>query len=307
MKSIKYWPSYRKLVRWLNLHFPEIVCKVRFRMLFGRKLDLKNPQDLNEKILWLSLYGDKRLWVRCADKYAVRCYVEEKGLGDILVKLYGKWDRVEDIEWNKLPKSFVLKSNNGAGTVLVVKDKSLIDIEETKDLLNRWLMLDVSGSTTEFHYGDIKPCIIAEETLEPTDADLAVSSSIIDYKIWCFNGKPDSVLVCSNRQPQGGCALSVYDLDWNYCPNASVFNDEHFEAPRPIPRPAKFKEMLEVAEKLSADFPEVRVDLYYINDRIYFGELTFTSLGGTMTYYTQQELLRMGQKIDLSAVKKIKK
>ena len=307
MSKIKYWPIYRKLVRWLNMHFPEIVCKVRFRMLFGRKLDLKNPQDLNEKILWLSLYGDKSLWVRCADKYAVRGYVEEKGLGDILVKLYGKWDRVEDIEWDELPKSFVLKSNNGAGTVLVVKDKSKIDIEETKNLLNAWLKLDVSGSTTEFHYREIKPCIIAEEILELTEEDRAVSSSIIDYKIWCFNGKPDSVLVCSNRRTQGGCALSAFDLDWNYCPKATIFNDEHFEAPRPIPCPAKLKEMLEVAEKLSADFPEVRVDLYHINDRIYFGELTFTSLGGTMTYYTPQELLRMGQKIDLSNVKKVKK
>lgn len=295
---------YRNLVICANKRFPILLAKMRFRKLFGRKLDLRNPKDLNEKIIWLSLYSDTSLWTRCADKYAVRGYVEEKGLGKILVKLYGKWDKVEEIDWQSLPKSFVMKTNNGAGTVLVVDDKEKLDLNKTKALLSRWLKKDITSSTTEFHYRNIKPCIIAEELLEFTEADKAISSSIIDYKIWCFNGKPDSVLVCSNRRKEGGCALSVFDLDWNYRPEASVFNNEHFEALRPIPRPEKLNEMVEIAECLSRDFPEVRVDLYHINGKIYFGELTFTSLGGTMTYYTPKELLRMGKKIDLSDVKK---
>lgn len=304
MNSIKYWSVYRGMVGFANTHFPILLAKLRFRKLFGRKLNLKNPQDLNEKILWLSLYSDTSLWTRCADKYAVRGYVEEKGLGDILVKLYGKWDKVEYIDWNSLPKSFVIKTNNGAGTVLVVENKDDLDFPKTVKTLEEWLAKDITSTTTEFHYRGIKPCIIAEELLELSKEDRFVSSSIIDYKIWCFNGKPDSFLVCSNRQYEGGCALSVYDLDWNYRPEASVFNKEHFEAQKPIPRPEHLKEMLDVATRLAADFPEVRVDLYNINGKIYFGELTFTSLGGTMTYYTPGELLRMGQKIDLSSVKK---
>ncbi len=279
---------------------------MRFRKLFGRKLNLDNPQDLNEKILWLSLFSDTSLWTRCADKYAVRGYVEEKGLGDILVKLYGKWDKVEDIDWNSLPKSFVMKTNNGAGTVLVVTNKDDLDLAKTTEMLSSWLAKDITSSTTEFHYRNIKPCIIAEELLELTEEDRAISTSIIDYKIWCFNGKPDSVLVCSNRRKGGGCALSVFDLEWNYRPEAAIFNNDHFEAPHLIPRPEHLKDMLDVATRLSADFPEVRVDLYHINGKIYFGELTFTSLGGTMTYYTPEELLRMGQEIDLSSASKRK-
>lgn len=306
MKSIKYHSFYRDVVQFANNHFPVTLAKLRFRKLFRKKLDLNTPQDLNEKILWLSLLSDTSLWTRCADKYAVRGYVEEKGLGDILVKLYGKWDKVEDINWNSLPNSFVMKTNNGAGTVLVVKNKDELNLAKTKEMLKSWLAKDITSSTTEFHYRNIKPCIIAEELLELTEEDRFVSSSIIDYKIWCFNGKPDSVLVCSNRRKEGGCALSVFDLDWNYRPEASIFNNDHFEAPHPIPRPERLEDMLDVATRLSSDFPEVRVDLYHINGKIYFGELTFTSLGGTMTYYTPKELLRMGQKIDISSVKIIR-
>lgn len=305
MKSIKYNPIYRKIVIWVNHHFPVTLAKMRFRKLFGRNLDLKNPKDLNEKILWLSLFSDTTLWSQCADKYAVRDYVKGKGLDNILVKLYGKWDTAYDIEWDKLPQKFVIKTNNGAGTVLVVKDKSKLNIPETIVLLDEWLSKDISSSTTEFHYRKIKPCIIVEELLENTEFDNNVSTSIIDYKIWCFNGKPYSILVCSNRNSIG-CALSVFDLDWNYHPEVSIFNEEHFEIETQIPRPSCLDEMLGIATTLSSDFPQVRVDLYCINNKIYFGELTFTSLGGTMNYYTQDELLRMGQKIDISNVKKIK-
>lgn len=307
MENIKYCLIYRKTIQWINNYFPVTLAKMRFRKLFGRSLNLKDPKDLNEKILWLSLFSDTTLWSQCADKYAVRDYVKGKGLEKILVKLYGKWDSVADIEWEKLPQKFVIKTNNGAGTVLIVSDKGGLNIPETNRLLEKWLSKDISSSTTEFHYRKIKPCIIAEELLELPEADRTVSSSMVDYKIWCFNGKPDSILVCSNRQANGGCALSVFDLEWNYHPEATIFNEEHFEAEILVQRPPCLDEMLHIASLLSLDFPEVRVDFYCINGKIYFGELTFTSLGGTMTYYTQQELLRMGKKIDISNVKKIKK
>ena len=131
MASVKYWPIYRALVEWANHHFPVLICKMRFRRVFGRRIDLKNPKDINEKILWLSLFSDTREWSRMADKYAVRSYVEELGLGDYLVKIYGHWDKAEDINWETLPQQFVLKSNNGSGTVKIVTDKSKLNIPET--------------------------------------------------------------------------------------------------------------------------------------------------------------------------------
>lgn len=303
MKSIKYWSVYRRMIGLINRFFPFLLAKARFRKLFGRRLDLKNPKDLNEKILWLSLYSDTTMWSYCADKYAVRSYVKERGCEDCLVKLYGKWDKVEDISWDELPQKFVIKPNNGVGMVLKVEDKSKLDVDETKVLLERWLAIDVSCTNTEFHYQHIRPCIIVEELLENSEQDMQVSNSIIDYKIWCFNGVPDSILVCSNRT-SSGCCLSAFDMQWNYHPEVLVFGHGHDMSETVIPKPKNYERMLDIAATLSEGFPEVRVDLYNIGGRICFGELTFTSLGGTMTYYTEAELLRMGGKVDISKAMK---
>lgn len=289
----------------VNTHFPVLMAQLRYRKICGRFLNLKNPKDLNEKIHWLSLFSDTTEWTRCADKYAVRSFVEERGQGHTLVKLYGKWDKVEEIDWDALPKSFVLKTTNGSGTVLVVKDKAQLNIPETKVLLQKWLEMKIGQETTESHYCRIVPRLIAEEYVEQSEEDNKISTSLIDYKIWCFNGKAYYIWTCINRV-LGSTYVSMFDLEWNYHPEMSVFNEHYREAKTLVPKPEKLDEMLKVAEKLSAGFPEVRVDLYYTNRRIYFGELTFTSLGGTMDFYTREALLEMGEKIDLSGVKKIR-
>ena len=304
MKSIKYWSLYRKLVEWTNRHFPVFICKMRFRKVFGRKMDLKNPKDINEKILWLSLYSDISEWSRMADKYAVRSYVEELGLGKCLVKLYGIWDKAEDIEWDKLPQQFVLKTNNGSGTVKLVADKTQIDIPETTKLIDSWLHKKIASSTTEFHYASIKPCVIAEELLDFSN-DSNNSTSIIDYKVWCFNGKAYYVWACSNRDEEA-TDVALFDREWNYLPEKSVFNEHYRKQKVLVNKPKNLEEMLDVAEKLSKPFPVVRVDLYNINGHIYFGEMTFTSLGGTMDFYTQDCLYEMGNLIDISNVKKVR-
>lgn len=305
MKSIKYLSIYRKLVQWSNRNFPVTICKMRFRKYFGRKMNLRNPQDINEKISWLELFSDTKLWTKCTDKFAVREYIKSCGLENILVKLYGKWDKGEDIEWEKLPQQFILKTNNGSGTVLIVNDKKQIDYSDIALQFNKMLHQFDNLSTTEFHYQDIKPCIIAEELLISSEEERKWSSSIIDYKIWCFNGKVDSIWTCSNRDSHG-TEVALFDREWKYRPEASIFNQHYREQKYLTPKPDCLEELIEVAEKLSTPFPVVRVDLYIVKGKIYFGELTFTSLGGTMNFYTDQELLRMGQKIDISNVKKIK-
>ena len=304
MKPIKYWSFYRKLIEWVNRHFPVLLCKMRFRQMFGRKIDLKNPKDINEKILWLSLFSDISEWSRMADKYAVRSYVKECGLDNYLIKLYGKWDKAEDIEWDKLPNQFVLKTNNGSGTVKLVSDKSKLNIPATIQLLDSWLQKKMSSSTTEFHYDSIKPCLIAEELLD-FSKDNNISSSAIDYKIWCFNGKAYYVWACANRNEKS-TDVALFDREWNYLPEKSVFNEHYREQKVLVKKPENLEEMLEVAEKLAKPFPVVRVDLYNIAGHIYFGELTFTSLGGTMDFYTQDCLYEMGSLIDISGIKKVR-
>ena len=305
MKKIVTSKPYRKLVIFVNTHFPVLMAKMRYRKILGRSLNLKNPKDLNEKIHWLSLYSDTSEWTRCADKYAVREFVEERGAGNTLVKLYGKWDKVEEIDWDALPKSFVLKTTNGSGTVMVVKDKAKLNIPETISLLQKWLKMTIGQETTETHYCGIVPRLIAEEYVEQSEEDNKISTSLIDYKIWCFNGKAYYIWTCTNRV-LGSTYVSMFDRDWNYHPEMSIFNKHYREAKTLVPKPAKLKEMLEVAEKLSAGFPEVRVDLYYTNNKIYFGELTFTSLGGTMDFYTEKALLEMGAKVDLTGVRRVR-
>ncbi len=302
MISIKNWPVYRMIVEWTNRHFPVLVCKLRFRKMFKRKINLKHPRDINEKILWLSLYSDISDWSRMADKYAVREYVDQIGLGNYLTKLYGRWDRGEDVDWENLPQQFVLKSNNGSGTVKIVLDKASLDIPATIELMNMWLQKKVASTTTEFHYASIKPCIIAEELLDFSD-DPNESSSAIDYKIWCFNGRAYYIWTCINRV-ENTTDVALFDRDWHYLPEKSVFNEHYREQKVLVKRPRNLDEMLNVAERLAKPFPVVRVDLYNISGRIYFGEMTFTSLGGTMDFYTEECLNEMGDLIDISGIKK---
>ncbi len=304
MRKLKYNKKFRKLVRVFNTHFPIQMAKLRYRKYFGKKLNLKNPQDLNEKILWLSLFSDTSMWSICADKYAVREYVKNKGLERILVKLYGKWDSADDIDWAMLPDKFVLKTNNGCGTVKIVKNKSLLDIPKTTALLNQWLKKTIGLETTETHYKNIKPCIIAEELLEDY-CNNNISTSLIDYKIWCFNGEVDSIWTYTNRTKKGA-EKAVFDKNWNYRPEVSIYNSSYKEQSVLTPKPDCLNDMLQIAETLSSPFPVVRCDLYVVNGLPYFGELTFTSHGGTIDSITKEELLRMGQNIDLSGVKKVR-
>lgn len=305
MKSLKYNKLYRKLLTLFNKHFPTLIAKLRYRRTFGENLNLVNPQNINEKILWLSLYSDITLWTRLADKYAVRGYVEEMGLGDILIPLIGKWDSPEEIHWDTLPNSFVMKTNNGSGTNLIVNDKDKLDIDEAKRCIDKWFNNKIATTTTEFHYNDIVPCVIAEELLLNPAEIAPFSSTLIDYKIWCFNGIAYYVWACSNRVGNS-TEVALFDRNWNYLPDKSVFTEHYKKQLRLVPKPDNLDGMLKVAETLSKGFPVVRVDLYNLKGKIFFGEMTFTSLGGQMDFYTPQALLEMGRQVDISNIKKVR-
>lgn len=268
-----------------------------FELRFNRKLDWENPKDLNEKIQWLKFNSDISLWSEYSDKYKVRQYVEKCGYRDTLVKLYGVWGRSEDINFDELPNSFVLKTNNWSGTVLIVTDKSKLDIKNTRRLLNKWLRLVNNVITFEIQYTKIKPLIIAEELLSCERQDCN-SSSLIDYKVWCFNGEPYSIWVYYDRNKK--VKKAIYDLNWQLHQEDLVPNDHFAYDVHPnIPKPKIFDEMVNCARKLSEGFPEVRVDFYIIDNHLYFGEMTFTSSGGLMKSVTQGCLLKMGEAIKL--------
>lgn len=298
----------KEIVTFLNNAFPLWIANYRYEKCFGEKLNFNNPQDLNAKILWLSLFSDTREWSRLSDKYAVREFIKERGCEKYLVKLYGHWDNVDDIEWSKLPNEFILKSNTGSGNNIIVEEKSKLDIEKTKSKLKEFLVYEAKPRSSEFQYVRIKPCIIAEELLHNDLETQKISSSIIDYKIWCFNGKPFTFFIGANRQHAGMKDFTVnfydYDLNWVNHPEHMKYDKHHQRSTTEIPRPKNIEEMLQLAKKLSAKFPIVRVDLYNLNGCIYFGEMTFTSNGGIQNFYTFEFAKIMGMNADISMISK---
>lgn len=287
--------------RILNRIDPKLLVTIQYFSHFHKFINWKNPKDLNEKINWLKFNSDTTLWTLCADKFRVREYVSEKGLDDILVKFYGKWERIEDIDWFSLPNSFVMKTNNGSGDILVCKDKSKLNIEQTKKKYSALLSHSFSDTNGEPHYATMKPCLIIEEMLDCKKQHLA-TDSLIDYKIWCFDGKPHNVFVCSNRCCDS-LDIATYDLNWIRHDEYNIFSSHYRKTELDIPKPKTLDRMLEIASKLSEGFPQVRIDLYEVDEKPYFGEMTFTSAGGFMNYFTPEYLMEMGELIDLSLAK----
>ena len=286
---------YADLKFWVRFHFfRRGLISEEFRGLMGYDIDWENPQDLNEKINWMKLYGDTTQWARLADKYRVREYVKERIGEEYLVRLCGVWERAEDIDFDALPERFVLKTNHGAGTVLPVISKKDLDIPATRCKLNEWLKLRYGYRTIEPHYLEIRPRIIAEEYLEN---DMDFSTSLVDYKVYCFDGKPYAVLVCTDREIGKHSHFSYFDVDWK--PRHDVLRIKPKGPQQDCPKPECLEELLDCAARLSECHPQVRVDFYIVKGHPVFGEMTMTSNGGYDSDITREYSLAMGAKITL--------
>lgn len=260
----------------LTLLSPRLNTEVVYYFKFGKRINLKKPQTLDEKIQWLKLntYYKNQLVTQCADKYAVRAYIERCGCGEILNELYGVYDKVEDIPWGSLPKQFVIKWNFGCGQNLICFDKDKLDVDLAKRKLKRWykehsiFYLPYS----EMQYKGIPPRLVCEKLIETEDGELPV-----DYKLYCFNGKADCVLVCTNRQ-SGHPDYYFFDREWKL----KRYNKKGKAAPTnfTLPKPVNLELLFDYADKLSKPFPFVRADFYLEKGKVTFGELTFTPCGG---------------------------
>lgn len=279
----KYWAYKRHKKMVLQNSFKE--AERVYYPYFKKKINWDNPENLIEKIYWLQFYSDTSLWTKYADKYLVRDYVIHCGLSDFLPTLYGKWENANDIDFNKLPNSFVLKTNNGCGTVLIVKNKTELNIKRTIRQLNQWLSIPFGYSGAQLHYTQIRPCIIAEELLIQGKEDNAISpNSLIDYKVYCINGEPECIWIAYNRTREGGVDMTMYDLNWKKCPENLVSSAYYTYNDKEIPKPICLEKMLEMSRKLSQPFSQVRIDFYIINNEPVFGEMTFTTGWGFFTH-----------------------
>ena len=300
----KFFKPLIAFCEWLGVHHPILLARIRYFARFKKPLHLKNPKTLNEKILFLCLKTDTTLWTRCADKYEVRGYVKECGLEEILIPLVGVWEHATEINFNKLPNEFVLKATHGSGDIKVVTDKSKLNIPKVVKTFEEDLSHKYGALESGHHYMRIHPRMIAEELLHNDPETAKISFSIIDYKLWCFNGKVRWIWACANRD-EHTTEVMTYDTNWNAHPEYSIFNKgyRHGEI---LSKPKNIELMIETAERLAHPFPCVRVDLYNIDGKIYFGELTFTSYGGLQDFYTDEFQLLAGSQIDLSGVKTIR-
>ena len=244
--------------------------KLWYKMATGDDLNLQHPKTYNEKIQWLKLYDSTPLKTRLSDKFLVRDWVKEKIGEEYLIPLLGVWDNFDEIDFDKLPDQFVLKANHGSGWNIIVKDKATFDWEDAKKKFDSWMRTNFAFLCGfELQYLNISPKIIAEEYLENGNNDL------FDYKVFCFDGRAESVMFLSERKQ--GLKMAFYDLNWNKLP----FVYSYPQNEKPIPKPEKLELLIELAEKLAAGFAHVRVDFYVLNDgSIKFGEMTFSSASG---------------------------
>lgn len=293
--------EYKKIIKRKNVRFGLLyVCriipdkwmvKLQYRIKFRRKLNLKDPKRFTEKMQWYKLYYHNPLMVQCADKYMVREYVKSKGLEHILNELYAVYDKPSDIDFADLPDRFVLKLSNGSGTNLICRDKSKFDEAKVIRQFKEFEFRTKADAGREWPYMKSKPVIVAEKLLED---ERHINNAVNDYKIFCFNGKPKYVICISNRYTDK-CNHLVYTTNWEKVNVAS----EGADLTGDEPRPENLAEMLQIAEKLSADFLFARIDLYSLEKEICFGEITFFPWSGYMEFEPDSFDFELGKRFEL--------
>lgn len=272
--------TYLKLVYWAHM---------------GKKLDLKNPKTFNEKLQWLKLYNRNPNYINMVDKYEAKRIVAQKIGDNYIIQTLGVWNDFGDIEFSDFPNSFVLKTTHDSGTVIVCKDKNKFDYAAAKYKIEKALKQNFFYFGREWPYKNVKPRIIAEQYMELSSPKCA------EYKFFCYNGKVKWVMVClgeahsNNKRTNDG-----YDADFNHLP-------VHFSYPNAIikiEKPKEWDKLINFAEALAEDIPLVRVDTYLIDEKIYFGELTFFHDSGYCPFEPKEWDLKLGKEILLWKIKK---
>lgn len=240
--------------------------KRKFKACIGKELNLEEPRTFNEKLQWLKLYDRKPEYTVMVDKYRVREYIADQIGEQYLIPMLGVWDDPEEIDFDALPDRFVLKCNHNSGVgMYICTDKSKMDIPKVKRELRRGLEQDYYLTGREWPYKDVPRRIVAEQFISDSSGDLP------DYKFMCFDGEVKCSFVCSERFSGKGLHVTFFDREWNVMPV-----QRHYPSVKEgLPKPKQYAQMVALAEKLSRGLPFVRVDFYEVDEKIYFGELTF--------------------------------
>lgn len=286
------------LIKILRLISPFLNDKVYLKLLFplsvGYQLDLNNPSTYNQKLQWLKLYYRKPIMTKMVDKYEVKLVVSKLIGEEYVIKNYGIWDDFDEIDFDALPSQFVLKTTHDQGGVVIVKDKGSFNKKQAKTKLHKHLRFKHYNLSREWPYKNVKPRILAEEFMEdPNTKDLK------DYKFFCFDGKVKALFIAAERQSGNEVKFDFFDREFNHLDIVQ----SHPKSNITYTKPDNFDEMVRLAERLSKGVPHVRVDLYTIGEKIYFGEFTFFHHGGLVGFTPHKWDYTFGSWIDIDALK----
>ena len=276
-----------------NVLSDKVYLRMLYRLAMGKKLDLDNPKTFNEKLQWLKLNDRKDIYTTMVDKYEAKKYVAELIGEDHIVPTLGVWDSFDDIDFEKLPNQFVLKCTHDSGGLVICKDKKTLDVKKAKKKINKSLKTKFFYRGREWPYKNVKPRIIAEEYIED------LSGGLIDYKFFSYNGNVKHLFVCSDRNGHDLC-MDFFDLNWNHL---DLERRSHPNSTKELKKPELFDEMVELATILSKDTYFSRIDFYEVNEKVYFGEITFFPGSGVDRFTDDKWDEKLGKLIDLDRVK----
>ncbi len=268
--------------------------KIIYQSRMHRKLNLKHPQLFSEKLAWLKLHDRKSVYSQMVDKYEAKEYVASLLGQNFIIPNYGVWNRFDDIDFDQLPNQFVLKCTHDSGGLVICRDKVLFNKEAARQKLEFSLRHNFWWWTREWSYKNVPPRIIAEKYVEDETAKQGLG--LTDYKFYCFNGEPRFLYISTGLENHTTARISFITMDWKMAP----FRRQDFLPYDQLPpRPSKFDEMVTVARKLSSGMFFLRVDLYQIDEQVYFSELTFYPCGGMMPFAPKEWDWKIGQLLQL--------
>lgn len=266
------------------------VIKRLYRERMGEEINLKAPKKFSEKLNWLKLYDRKPIYTTMVDKYEVKKYVANKIGEEHIIPSLGVYDKFEDIDFSALPDNFVLKCTHNSGGIIICKGKENFNYEKAKEKINNQLNHDFYRHAIEWPYKNVKRRIIAEKYMENG------GQGLVDYKFYCFNGNPEFLYISKGLDNHATASISFVNLDWTFAP----YERGDFKPFDKLPeKPSCFEEMIEIAKKLSNGLKFIRVDLYEIEGKVYFSELTFYPCAGFMKFKNPEHDLIIGEMLKI--------
>lgn len=258
----------------------DVFLRKKFKLALKKELDLENPKTFNEKLQWLKLYDRKPEYTRMVDKHEVKKYVAERIGEQYIIPTLGVWDSFDEIDFDALPDQFVLKCTHDSGGLVICRDKSQLDKQKAREKIAKSLKRNYYYYGREWPYKNVKPRIIAESYMEDEE-----TKELRDYKFFAFDGAVKALFIATERaNATEETKFDFFDAEFNHLP----FTNGHPNATVMPKKPQEFELMKQLASKLSEGIPQVRVDFYEVNGRVYFGEITFSHWGGMVPFEPEE-------------------